>query len=216
MLILREREPTVPEAMRTFGIDNMQLSSDDLKRRYRALSMQHHPDVNPGADPQRMAGINAAYDVLKRNFGRSVPHEAPRPSSRPTSSRNSRHLSLRDIEAALHRYSSYVSFFNGSMHLYPFTKATKLYVTVQLHLNDDPPSCTFFDVIGVGRSGSVSRSELNLESLRVTISLESLSRLVSVATTLNEQAWSLTKSQKSDAGRMMPIIRQEILTVFSR
>ncbi|MDI9349021.1 MAG: molecular chaperone DnaJ [Candidatus Symbiobacter sp.] len=42
-------------------------SADDLKRAYRKLAMQYHPDRNPGdaTAEQRFKEINEAYDVLK-------------------------------------------------------------------------------------------------------------------------------------------------------
>src|SRR5262249_19735664 len=42
-------------------------SSDELKRAYRKLAMQHHPDRNPGdkSAEQKFKEINEAYDVLK-------------------------------------------------------------------------------------------------------------------------------------------------------
>ena len=42
-------------------------SDDEIKRAYRRLAKQYHPDVNPGDEyaAQQMQKINAAYEQIK-------------------------------------------------------------------------------------------------------------------------------------------------------
>lgn len=55
----------VDEALRLFGL-SLPVSPSDIKRKYRALALAHHPDRNPG-DPisaEKMQVLNRAFEVL--------------------------------------------------------------------------------------------------------------------------------------------------------
>jgi molecular chaperone DnaJ len=57
----------------TLGVSR-DAGGDDIKRAYRKLAMQHHPDRNPGdkAAEVRFKEINEAYDVLKDDQKRAA------------------------------------------------------------------------------------------------------------------------------------------------
>jgi hypothetical protein len=55
----------VDEALRLFGL-SLPVSPSDIKRKYRALALAHHPDRNAG-DPtaaEKMKALNGAFEVL--------------------------------------------------------------------------------------------------------------------------------------------------------
>lgn len=55
----------VDEALRLFGL-SLPVSPADIKRKYRALALAHHPDRNPG-DPttaEKMKALNSAFEIL--------------------------------------------------------------------------------------------------------------------------------------------------------
>ena len=56
---------TLNGAMRVFGLSG-RVDRGIVKRRYRQLAMQHHPDT--GGDAMQMAKINVAYETLSRHY----------------------------------------------------------------------------------------------------------------------------------------------------
>src|SRR5580704_4844344 len=57
----------------TLGVDRS-ASADEIKRSFRKLAMQHHPDRNPGNkdSEQKFKDLNEAYDVLKDDQKRAA------------------------------------------------------------------------------------------------------------------------------------------------
>src|ERR1700683_1165233 len=57
----------------TLGVAR-EAGSEDLKKAYRKLAMQFHPDRNPGDKPAeaRFKEVNEAYDILKDDQKRSA------------------------------------------------------------------------------------------------------------------------------------------------
>ena len=73
-----------------FGVpDAKNLSTDDLKKKYRDLATKHHPDM--GGETRDMQDITNAYDVLKTpNYTTKTsftpPRDKPKNTSTPTGS----------------------------------------------------------------------------------------------------------------------------------
>ncbi|HYN97750.1 MAG TPA: DnaJ domain-containing protein, partial [Pilimelia sp.] len=52
---------------------NREASDDEIKRAYRKLARQYHPDVNPDPEAhEKFKDINAAYDVLSDDQKRQI------------------------------------------------------------------------------------------------------------------------------------------------
>src|SRR3954451_6521695 len=57
--------PATKDPYRVLGVDK-KASADDIKRAYRKLARQYHPDRNPGDSTaeEKFKEVQAAYDVL--------------------------------------------------------------------------------------------------------------------------------------------------------
>ncbi len=71
---------------RTLGIAR-NASTREIRRAYRRLVRQHHPDVNPASDAGRFVAITDAYQILsdpgaRTRYDRTLP-AAPAPSTDP-------------------------------------------------------------------------------------------------------------------------------------
>src|SRR4051812_13136220 len=57
--------PATKDPYKTLGVDK-KASAEDIKKAYRKLARQYHPDRNPGDDAaeERFKDIQQAYDVL--------------------------------------------------------------------------------------------------------------------------------------------------------
>jgi len=65
------------------GLDRSTVTADEVKRAFRALALQYHPDVNPGDDSaaQAFQKISAAYEDLKKGNRLKHNHNNNRSSS---------------------------------------------------------------------------------------------------------------------------------------
>ena len=68
--IRMSREAAI-EIFTNFGVTGVEnLSSDDLKKKYRELATKHHPDK--GGDAEKFKQIRRAYDVLSDDEKRAA------------------------------------------------------------------------------------------------------------------------------------------------
>jgi len=115
----------------------------DIKRAFRALARQYHPDLNPDADAQeRFKQICAAYDVLsdaerRRKYDRDRGAAGGDPV--PRDARDARDCYLRGIECALqHDYPGAVAAYREAIAREPsFLAAYVKLAETQFKLNDD-------------------------------------------------------------------------------
>lgn len=55
-------------ALALFGLEPP-VTYGRIRERHRELALAHHPDRSPFGDPEAMARINAAYEILSRYCG---------------------------------------------------------------------------------------------------------------------------------------------------
>lgn len=99
---MKERSPN---HYATLGL-HRRCTGDQVRRAYRLLAKQHHPDVNP-ASPDALARIqalNAAYETLsdaarREAYDRELAREEPEPA--PTRSRSAPEPIAKDIQIGL-------------------------------------------------------------------------------------------------------------------
>ena len=161
MIIFKEREPTVPEAMQVFGLTSLKMSLDDLRSLYRKLSIKQHPDK--GGSVEKMQDVNAAYEVLKKNLGRSTTasssHDArpaePRSSSSHNPVFNGRPKNMRDLAK---RYPSYFKIDprDGALDAYPLSTDVGAYFTMTVSAYNARERYEFDRFIYEGRSTALS------------------------------------------------------------
>src|ERR671916_983518 len=69
---MRTRNPVAKDYYGILGL-NRDATDDDIKRAYRRLARQYHPDVNPDPEAhEKFKDINAAYEVLSDDKKRQI------------------------------------------------------------------------------------------------------------------------------------------------
>lgn len=217
-MILLERNLTIDEAMQEFSIDTLMLSPEELKSIYRRLSMQHHPDRNPGdaSKIDKMARVNQAYEILKQNLGRQRPvHQnmsygaSPGPSRTRTGGR-----STDDILARLARqYAQYVELWPDGIHLYPLTKHVPLYIVAKRYPASDHTYYMFTTLVGRRGSTPVSRG-LMLQDIEVDETEENLAKLIRVFANIDRESRNMTASKRKNPLDMFALIEWSIAHYF--